>query len=79
MIHITDYSNASRTMLFNIHTLEWDHELMEELSIPQTMLPRVIPSSHIYGEIAHEMLGDSSPVLASAVGDQQAALFGEAC
>jgi len=77
--HITDYSNASRTMLFNIHTLEWDKDILAELNIPEAVLPRVMPSSHIYGETSPGMLGDSRVPVASAVGDQQASLFGQAC
>ena len=77
-IHVTDYSNASRTMLFNINTLEWDDEILEELNIPKCMLPKVQPSSCIYGECDPEFFGGSIPISAAA-GDQQAALFGQAC
>lgn len=80
--HVTDYSNASRTMLFNIHTLEYDDQLLKRLNIPRCMLPKALPSSHVYGVIQPhildlEVLGDVP--LAGAAGDQQAALFGQAC
>ena len=77
--HVTDYSNASRTMLFNIHTLEWDKDILAALNIPEAVLPRVMPSSNIYGEIPQGVLGDAPVPVASAVGDQQASLFGQAC
>lgn len=77
-VHVTDYSNASRTMLFNIHTLEWDKEILERLNIPASMLPEVKPSSYVYGYTAPEILGGEIPI-AGAAGDQQAALFGQAC
>lgn len=77
-VHVTDYSNASRTMLFNINTLEWDPEILEELQIPRVMLPEVKPSSCIYGETDPSFLGGAIP-LAGAAGDQQAALFGQTC
>lgn len=77
-IHITDYSNASRTMLFNINTLEWDREILELLDIPASILPAVKPSSEIYGESDPSFLGGSIPI-AGVAGDQQAALFGQAC
>lgn len=77
-VHVTDVSNASRTMLFNIHTLEWDRELCELIGVPMSMLPRVMPSSAIYGETDPEILGASIPV-AGACGDQQSALFGQCC
>ncbi|MDR0561944.1 MAG: glycerol kinase GlpK [Spirochaetaceae bacterium] len=76
--HITDYSNASRTMLYNIHTLEWDPEILKELNIPQSMLPEVKPSSCVYGRTDHEFLGGEVPI-AGIAGDQQAALFGQRC
>ena len=77
-VHVTDYSNASRTMLFNIHTLQWDREILQELNIPESMLPEVKPSSCIYGECDPQFLG--GPILiGGAAGDQQAALFGQAC
>lgn len=74
--HVTDYSNASRTMLFNIHTRQWDAELCRMLDIPMEMLPEVQPSSRIYGSVN---LGGSVIPIAAAVGDQQAALFGQTC
>lgn len=77
-VHVTDYSNASRTMLFNIHTLEWDKEILERLNIPASMLPEVKPSSYVYGYTAPEILGGEIPI-SGAAGDQQAALFGQAC
>ena len=77
-VHITDYSNASRTMLFNINTLTWDDEILRELSIPRCMLPDVRPSSDIYGTADPSFLG--GPILiAGAAGDQQSALFGQTC
>ena len=77
-VHITDYSNASRTMLFNINTLTWDDEILRELSIPRCMLPDVRPSSDIYGTADASFLG--GPILiAGAAGDQQSALFGQTC
>ena len=77
-VHVTDYSNASRTMLFNINTLEWDDEILEELDIPKSMLPEPMPSSYIYGYTDPTFLGDEIPI-AGAAGDQQAALFGQTC
>lgn len=77
-VHVTDYSNASRTMLFNIHTLEWDDEILEELGIPKSMLPQARASSEIYGETDPSFFGGRIPI-AGAAGDQQAALFGQAC
>lgn len=78
-IHVTDYSNASRTLLYNIKTLEWDSELLRQLNIPLAMLPEVKPSSYIYGETAPEgFFGHQIPI-AGIAGDQQAALFGQAC
>ncbi len=77
-IHTTDYSNASRTMLFNIHTLAWDEEILQELNIPISMLPAVRPSSHVHGMADAEFLGGEVPV-AGIAGDQQAALFGQCC
>ncbi|MGN0317682.1 MAG: glycerol kinase GlpK [Lachnospira sp.] len=77
-VHVTDYSNASRTMLFNINTLEWDDEILEELDIPKCILPMPMPSSCIYGETSAEFFG--GPIkIAGAAGDQQAALFGQTC
>ena len=77
--HVTDYSNASRTMLFNINTLEWDKDILTALNIPEAVLPQVMPSSYIYGEVSARLLGDSGVPVAAAVGDQQASLFGQAC
>ncbi|WP_283610712.1 glycerol kinase GlpK [Faecalispora anaeroviscerum] len=76
--HVTDYSNASRTMLFNIHTLEWDDEILKEMGIPKSMLPEVKPSSYVYGNVDPEFLGGEIPI-AGIAGDQQAALFGQCC
>lgn len=77
-VHVTDYSNASRTMLFNINTLEWDQEILDLLDIPRAMLPKPMPSSCIYGETETSFFGGSIPI-AGAAGDQQSALFGQAC
>lgn len=77
-VHVTDYSNASRTMMYNINELQWDREILEELSIPLSMLPEVRPSSEVYGMTDRSFLGDPIPI-ASAAGDQQAALFGQTC
>ena len=77
-VHVTDYSNASRTMLFNINTLQWDQEILDKLEIPACMLPEVKASSCIYGETDPGIFGCSIPI-AGAAGDQQAALFGQAC
>ncbi len=77
-VHATDYSNASRTMLFNIHDLDWDDDILGELGIPRAMLPEALPSSTIYGYTEEDVLGASVP-LAGDAGDQQAALFGQAC
>ena len=77
-VHITDYSNASRTMLFNINTLQWDDDILSELEIPKAMLPKAVPSSQIYGETATELFGGPIPI-GGAAGDQQCALFGQAC
>lgn len=77
-VYVTDYTNASRTMLFNINTLDWDDEILAEMNIPRCMLPEVKPSSCIYGETAAQFFGSSIPI-AGAAGDQQAALFGQTC
>lgn len=77
-VHVTDYSNASRTMLFNIRTLEWDREILDELEIPACMLPKAVPSSCVYGETVPELFGGAIPI-AGAAGDQQSALFGQTC
>lgn len=77
-VHVTDYSNASRTMLFNIHTLKWDEEILRVLKIPQQILPEVKPSSHVYGYTDSKLFGHEVPI-AGAGGDQQCALFGQTC
>ena len=78
-VHVTDYSNASRTQLFNIHTLQWDQELLDLFTIPRSMLPEVKPSSYLYGETAeYHFFGQKVPI-AGIAGDQQAALFGQGC
>jgi len=77
-VHVTDYSNASRTMLFNIHTLAWDDEIFKELNIPKNMMPKPMPSSCVYGTTDPVIFG--GPIrIAGAAGDQQAALFGQTC
>ncbi|TFE03412.1 glycerol kinase GlpK [Jeotgalibacillus sp. R-1-5s-1] len=77
--HVTDYSNASRTLMYNIYDLKWDKELLEHLTVPESMLPEVKPSSEIYGKtVSHHFFGKEIPI-AGAAGDQQAALFGQAC
>lgn len=75
-VHATDYSNASRTMLFNIKTLDWDDDLLKIFNIPRSMLPKVCPSSHIYGYTDPKILG-ASVAIGGVAGDQQAALFGQ--
>ena len=77
-VHATDYSNASRTMLFNINTLKWDEELLEIFNIPRSMLPEVMPSSCIFGHTDANILGARIPI-GGVAGDQQAALFGQCC
>ena len=77
-VHATDYTNASRTMLFNIHTLKWDEELLELFGIPASLLPEVYPSSHLFGYSDETKLGARIPIC-GVVGDQQAALFGQLC
>ena len=77
-VHVTDYSNASRTLLFNINTLEWDDELCRQLEVPKSMLPEAKPSSCVYGEADPEFFGGPIPI-AGIAGDQQAALFGQTC
>lgn len=77
-VHVTDYSNASRTMMFNINTLDWDDEILALLDIPRAMLPEPVPSSAVYGETEVTIFG--GPIrIAGAAGDQQAALFGQTC
>ena len=77
-VHVTDYTNASRTMLFDIHKLDWDREIMERFDIPEAILPKVCPSSSVYGYTDVGVLGGRIPI-AGAAGDQQAALFGQCC
>ncbi len=77
--HVTDYSNASRTLMYNIHDLKWDEELLEYLTVPATMLPEVRPSSEIYAKTAIEQFFGHEIPISGAAGDQQAALFGQAC
>ena len=77
-VHVTDYSNASRTMMFNINTLQWDDEILEELNVPKCMLPKPMPSSCVYGNALAQYFGGPIPI-AGAAGDQQAALFGQTC
>ncbi|MBN1374625.1 MAG: glycerol kinase GlpK [Dehalococcoidia bacterium] len=77
--HVTDYGNASRTMLYNINTLQWDADILKALDIPAAMLPTVIPSSNIYAETAKDIFEGAGIPLCSIAGDQQAALFGQAC
>ena len=76
--HVTDNSNASRTMLFNINTLDWDEEILAELNIPRSMLPKPLPSSGLFGTTDPSLLGGEIPITGAA-GDQQAALFGQTC
>jgi len=77
-VHATDVSNASRTMLFNVHTNQWDDELLALLRIPRALLPQVLPSSACFGEVAPDLLGHALPI-GGVAGDQQSALFGQAC
>ncbi|MGX8775026.1 MAG: glycerol kinase GlpK, partial [Bacillota bacterium] len=77
-VHVTDYSNASRTMMFNIHELRWDDEILERLGIPASMLPEPKPSSCVYGETEESLFGGKIKI-GGAAGDQQAALFGQTC
>jgi len=77
-VHVTDYTNASRTMLYNIHELKWDEEILSTLNIPKSMLAEVKPSSYIYGYTDNSIFGTPIPI-AGAAGDQQAALFGQTC
>ena len=78
-VHVTDYSNAARTMLYNIKELKWDEDILKELDIPLCMLPEVKPSSEIYGYTDEEMLAGAKIPIAGCAGDQQAALFGQTC
>ncbi|PGY06946.1 glycerol kinase GlpK [Bacillus sp. AFS031507] len=77
--HVTDYSNASRTLMYNIHDLKWDEELLEILSVPASMLPEVRPSSQVYAETVDSHFFGYNVPIAGVAGDQQAALFGQAC
>ena len=77
-MHATDVSNASRTMLFDIRHNVWDKELLKALHIPDSLLPKVLPSSHLYGETDAQWFGAPIPI-AGIAGDQQSALFGQAC
>jgi glycerol kinase len=77
-VHATDVSNASRTMLFNVHANQWDPELLAALDIPDSLMPSVKPSSALYGEVTPELLGHAIPI-GGVAGDQQSALFGQAC
>ncbi|MDD3478246.1 MAG: glycerol kinase GlpK, partial [Candidatus Izemoplasmatales bacterium] len=77
--HVTDYSNASRTLMFNIHTLSWDDELCAILDVPKKMLPSVMPSSHLYGTTARNVFFSQEVPIGGIAGDQQAALFGQTC
>ena len=78
-VHVTDYSNASRTMIYNIKELKWDKKLLKELDIPISMLPEVKPSSEVYGVTDPKTFGGAKIPIAGIAGDQQAALFGQAC
>jgi glycerol kinase len=77
--HVIDYSNASRTLLFNIRDLTWDHKMLTELDVPEKMLPAPLPSGHVYGMTDESIFFGGSIPVAGAVGDQQGALFGQAC
>ncbi|MGI9540507.1 MAG: glycerol kinase GlpK [Flavobacteriaceae bacterium] len=77
-VHVTDFTNASRTLLFNIHTLEWDNELLDILEVPESLLPKVVSSSEVVGVTQHSLF-DHEIVIAGIAGDQQAALFGQMC
>src|SRR3546814_5904705 len=76
--HVSDVSKASRTMLFNVHSNEWDAELLQMLDIPPALLPKVQPSGSEFGAVAADLLGHAIPICGVA-GDQQSALFGQAC
>ncbi|MFF5995437.1 glycerol kinase GlpK [Lysinibacillus sp. KU-BSD001] len=78
-VHVTDYSNASRTLMYNIYDLKWDQELLDILGVPASMLPEVRPSSEIYGEVVGKHFFGYAVPIAGIAGDQQAALFGQAC
>ncbi|PHS35802.1 MAG: glycerol kinase [Alkaliphilus sp.] len=78
-VHVTDYSNASRTLMYNSKELKWDEKMLKELKVPSSMLPEVKPSSYIYGNTDAQMFGGIEIPIAGVAGDQQAALFGQAC
>jgi len=78
-VHVTDYSNASRTLMYNIKELKWDEKMLEELNVPSSMLPEVKPSSYVYGNTDAQIFGGIEVPIAGVAGDQQAALFGQAC
>ncbi|MEB2298389.1 glycerol kinase GlpK [Lysinibacillus xylanilyticus] len=78
-VHVTDYSNASRTLMYNIYDLKWDEEILDILDVPAAMLPEVRPSSEVYGYTEEALFFGSAVPIAGAAGDQQAALFGQAC
>ncbi|MBC5996299.1 glycerol kinase [Romboutsia ilealis] len=78
-VHVTDYSNASRTMMYNIKELKWDEDILKELNIPINMLPEVKPSSYIYGHTDEQMLAGAQIPISGCAGDQQSALFGQTC
>ena len=78
-VHVTDYSNASRTLMYNIRDLKWDEELLKELTVPASMLPQVKSSSEVYGKTDPAIFGGAQVPIAGAAGDQQAALFGQTC
>lgn len=78
-VHVTDYSNASRTMMYNIKELKWDEDILNELNIPKSMLPKVKPSSYIYGHTDSQMLAGAQIPISGCAGDQQSALFGQTC
>lgn len=78
-VHVTDYSNASRTLMYNIHELKWDEEILSILGVPQQMLPKVCPSSEVYGYTDRSVFLGAEVAISGAAGDQQAALFGQTC
>src|SRR5699024_7161447 len=78
-VHVTDYTNASRTLMYNIHDLKWDEELLEMLDVPESMLPEVKSSSEVYGETTQSHFFGRNVPIAGIAGDQQAALFGQTC
>lgn len=78
-VHATDYSNASRTMMYNIKELKWDEDILKELDIPKSMLPNVYPSSYVYGHTDSMMMAGAEIPISGCAGDQQAALFGQTC